>query len=103
AAGSRTLDRLARCLVDRQHVASVHTHTGDPVTDRLVDECRRMRLATHGRRDRPLVVVAEEDKRRLHHPREVRTLVERALTRRTVTEERDRTGALALQLLAPRK
>ena len=62
-----------------------------------------MRLRRQRRRDRPLVVVAEEDERCLHHAGEVRALVERALTRRAVAEEHDRARALALQLLAPRK
>ena len=103
AAGARTLDRLARRLVDREHVAAVDAHAGDPVADRLVDERLRVRLRRDRRRDRPLVVVAEENERRLHHAGEVRALVERALARRAVAEERDRARALALQLLAPRE
>src|SRR5207253_7955259 len=53
------------------------------------------------RRDRPLVVVAEEDERRAHHRREVRALVERALRGGAVAEVHDRDRALSLQLLSP--
>ena len=62
-----------------------------------------MRLRRQRRRDRPLVVVAEEDQRRLHHRGEVRAFVERALARRAVAEVDDRDRLLALQLLPPRE
>ena len=67
AAGARALDRLPRRLVDREHVAAVDAHAGHPVADRLVGERLGARLRGERRRDRPLVVVAEEDERRLHH------------------------------------
>src|SRR3954471_22079824 len=101
AATPRTLDRLARRLEDREHVAAVDADPGHAVADSLVDERRRARLRGDGRRDRPLVVVTEEDERRLHHAREVRALVEGALARRAVAEEDDCARALALQLLPP--
>ena len=60
-----------------------------------------MRLRLERRRDRPLVVVAEEDQRRLHHRSEVGALVEGALARGAVAEVGDRDGRVALQLLSP--
>ncbi len=60
-----------------------------------------MSLRLERRRDRPLVVVAEEDQRRLHHGREVRAFVEGAFAGRAVPEVRDRGGRRALELLAP--
>ena len=100
---ARALDRLARRLVDREHVAAVDAHARHPVADGLVGERLGARLRLERRRDRPLVVVAEEDQRRLHHRREVGALVEGALARRAVAEVRDRDGRVALQLLAPRE
>src|SRR6266508_4157336 len=77
--------------------------TASRVANGLVDERLGVRLRGDRRRDRPLVVVAEEDERRLHDGREVRALVEGALARRTVAEEGDRKRPLALQLLPPRE
>ena len=103
AAGARPLDRLARRLVDREHVAAVDAHARHSVADGLVDERLGVRLRLERRRDRPLVVVAEEDQRRLHHGREVGAFVEGALARRAVAEVRDRDSRVALELLAPRE
>ena len=103
AAGARTGDRLARRLVDGEHVAAVDADAGDPVADGLVDERLGARLRGQRRRDRPLVVVAEEDERRAGDGGEVRALVERALRRRAVAEVRDRDRRLAAQLLPPRE
>ncbi len=101
AARAPALDRLARRLEHREHVAAVHAHARDPVAGRLGGDRLRPRLRAHRRRDRPLVVVAEEDERRAHHGREVRALVEGALARRAVAEVGDRDRVLAAQLLAP--
>ena len=95
------VDRLARRLVDREHVRPVDAQARHPVPDRLVREGRRGRLRRERRRDRPLVVVAEEDYRRLHDPGEGRPLVERALGCRAVAEERERDAVLPFQLRAP--
>ncbi len=102
-AGPRARDRVPRRLVHGEDVASVDAHARNPVADRLVGERRRRRLGAERSRDRPLVVVAEEDHRRLHHPRERRALVERALRRRAVAEERERDTVLALEARPPRE
>ena len=81
-------DRLARRLVDGEHVAAVDARARNPVAGRLVDERLGLRLRRERRRDRPLVVVAEEDERRAHHGGEVRALVEGALGGGAVAEER---------------
>src|SRR5579884_4135510 len=103
AAGAGSLDGLPRRLVHREHVAAVDAHAGHPVPDGLVGERLRARLRLDRGRDRPLVVVAEEDQRRLHDSREIRALVERTFARRAVAEVRDRDGGIALQLLATGK
>ena len=74
---------------------------GHPVPDGLVRERLGRSLSLDRRRDRPPVVVAEEDERRAHHAGEVRPLVERALGGCAVTEVRNRHGVLSAQLLAP--
>src|SRR3954471_18865557 len=102
-ARARTLDALACRFVHGEDVGSVDAHARNPVTGCLVRELLRPRLRGDRRRDRPLVVVTEEDQRRARHAREVRSFVERALRGRAVAEERDRDGALAAQLLAPRE
>ena len=80
-------DGLARRLVDGEHVAAVDARARNPVAGGLVDERLGPRLRGERRRDRPLVVVAEEDERRAHHGREVGALVERALGGGAVAEE----------------
>ncbi len=94
--------RLDGRLVDGEHVTAVDAQTRHPVAGRLVGERLRAGLCGERRRDRPLVVVAEENDRRAHDGGEVRTLVEGALGCRSVTEVDDRTVAPALQLCAPR-
>src|SRR5437868_1656461 len=81
-AGARPLDGGARGLVDGEHVETVDPHARDAVADRLVGERVGARLRLERRRDRPLVVVADEDGRRVHHGGEVHALVEGALARR---------------------
>src|SRR5580765_7639197 len=99
--GSRTRDRLARRLVAGKDVGPVHPQARDAVADGLVGKCLRTRLRLDGSRDRPAVVVAEQDQRRPGDACEVRAFVERALGGRAVAEEGDRTRALTLQLLPP--
>src|SRR4051794_35164831 len=101
ASFARALDRFARRLEDREHVAAVDAHAGHPIPDGLVGERLGVRLRLERRRDRPLVVVAEEDQWRLHHRSEVGSLVEGALARGAVAEIRDRDRRVALQLLSP--
>src|SRR4051795_3267413 len=101
ATGGRPPGRLASRLVHREHVAAVDAHARHPVADGLVGKSLGARLRLERRRDRPLVVVAEENQRRLHDRREVGALVEGALARRAVAEVGDRDGRVALQLLAP--
>ena len=100
---ARALDRLARRLVHREHVEPVDANAGDPVADRLVGERRGTRLRRERRRDRPAVVVADEARPARPHRGEVDALVERALARRAVAEERHRDRRLAAQLLPPRE
>src|SRR5438067_7643793 len=60
-------------------------------------------LSAQRGRDRPLVVVAKQDQRRIHHRSEVRAFVKRALRGRAVAEEHDCAGRLPAQLLSPSK
>src|ERR671922_43955 len=100
-AGARPRHGLAGRLVHREHVSAVHAQAGHAVPDGLVGERLGPRLRLERRRDRPVVVVAEEDEWRPHHRREVGALVERALGGRAVAEVDDRARALAAQLLPP--
>ena len=52
-----------------KHIAAVDPDARNPVADRLVRQRLRRRLSRERRRDRPLVVVAEEDQRRAHDTR----------------------------------
>ena len=99
----RPLDGLTGRRVDREHVCAIHAHAGNAVADRLVGEGLGGRLRRERRRDRPLVVVAEEDEGRPHHGGEVRALVERAFRGGAVAEVDDRARTLTAQLLAPRE
>ena len=100
-AGASALDRATGRLVDGEDVATVYAHPRYSVPDRLVGEGRGGRLLRERRRDRPLVVVAEEDRRRLHDPREGRALVHGPLGGRSVAEVRDRDAVLALESRPP--
>src|SRR5207302_7093865 len=61
AARARAFHSFARGLVHSENVASVDTDAGHSVARRLVDQGLGMGLRGYRRRDRPLVVVAEED------------------------------------------
>src|SRR5688572_20024576 len=100
-AGARPGDAVSHCLVDREHVSSVDTYARDPVARRLVDERLRARLRRERRRDRPLVVVAEQHDGRAHHGGKVRALVEGALGGGAVAEEDERALRPAAQPLPP--
>ena len=99
--GPCALDRLARRLVDGEHVRAVDADAWHAVAGRLRGEVLRLRLRLERRRDRPVVVVAEEDQGRAHDGGEVGALVERALRGGAVAEVGDRAGVLAAQALAP--
>src|SRR5512133_3840437 len=81
---------LARGFVHGEDVEPVHPRGGHPVADRLVRESLGPGLRLDRRRDRPAVVVAEQDERRAHDGGEVRALVERTLGGGAVPEVRDR-------------
>ena len=77
---------------------------GHPVADRLVRERRARGLRRERRRDRPLVVVAEEDRpARCMTPANVAPSWNGALRRRAVAEDAIATRSLALQPRAPRE
>ncbi len=97
-------DPLAHRLVDREHVVPVDP---DRRACRSRRPCPTSRAAAvwalERRRDRPLVVVAEEDERRLDHRGDVRALVERALGGRAVAEERQRRPPRIPSAAGPRR
>ena len=101
--GSRTRDRLARRLVAGEDIGPVDAQPRDAVADSLVGKRLRTRLRLDGSRDRPAVVVAEQDQRRAGDACEVRAFVERALGRRTVAEEGDRTRRARPSASSPRR
>ena len=96
AAGTGPVDSLAGHRVDRLHVVAVDDEVLEPVARRAVG---RRPLDRGDRSDRGvlhvLVVLADEDDRRLPHDRQVQRLVERADVRRPVAEEADRDLAAA--------
>src|SRR3954468_2527594 len=102
-AGARACERVARGLVDSQHVAPVDAYSRHPVAGRLVDERSRTGLGRERRRDRPAVVVTEENDGGGHDGGEVGALVEGALRGGAVAEERDRTPRFVAELLSPRE
>src|SRR5436190_7223212 len=99
----RTRNRFAGRLEAGKHIRAVDAHPGHPIADRLVRKRLRAGLRLDGRRDRPTVVVAEQDERCAGDRCEVRAFVKRTFRRRAVAEEHDRRGTLALQLLSPRE
>ena len=80
------LDRGARDRVDRGDVVAVDVEAGHAVPDRLVGQGRGTGLARERDADRELVVLHEEDGRRLPDGREVEGLVRVALARGPVAE-----------------
>src|SRR5579871_1485688 len=54
-AAAGAVDRVARGLLDREHVEAVDGDAGDAVADRLVGERAGLRLRLERRRDRPAV------------------------------------------------
>lgn len=85
------LQRSLRDGVRRQHVVAVDTDAGEPETECALIE-RDPRLALDRLRDRPLVVLTEEDDRGVVGGREDEGLVDIALRRRTVAEVGDDRG-----------
>ena len=102
-AGARSLDGLARRLVDREHVASVDPDAGHPVADRLVGEASARPSAPRAASRSPTGCCCRRGSTgRLHDAREGRALVHGTLGGRAVAEVRDRDPVLALQPRAPR-
>src|SRR5262249_41433911 len=64
--GPGARNSIASDLIDGEHVPAVHPDARNAVTRRLVRKRLGRRLRRQRCRDRPLVVVAEEDERRPH-------------------------------------
>ena len=101
AAGDRSRARLRHRFAHREHVVAVDRLTREAEGLGLGCEALGPRLQPHRRRDRPRVVVAEEDDRRVEHSGEVAALVEVALRGGAVAEEDEDDALLAAQLHAP--
>src|SRR5437763_5424451 len=100
-ARARPAHGLDRSLVDREDVVAVHLHAREAVAGRPQREARRRRLQAARRRDRPLVVLHEEDDGDLLHAGQVEGLVEVALGGAAVADVGPHDRVLALQLETP--
>ena len=96
-AGAGAFDRLAHRLVDLHHVVAVDGAAGDPVRHRALRHLVHRGRVAEGRRERVLVVLADEDEGQLPHRGEVERFVEDALVRGAVAEEGDRDPARAVE------
>src|SRR5438552_2889421 len=76
---ARARDRLRRDVIDGHHVVAVHLDALEAISCRPQSEAAGCRLDPPRRRDGPLIVLEEEDDRRLHDSRQVQRLVEIAL------------------------
>src|SRR5205807_1744307 len=86
--GARELERT---------VVLVHLDALEAISCRPQSEAACCRLDPPRRRDGPLVVLEEEDDRRLHDSRQVQRLVEIALRGAAVADVRDHDGVLPTQ------
>src|SRR5712691_2660840 len=93
--------RLAHRGVYGEEVVAIALDAGEAVGDGFLRERLRGRLLRDGRGDRPPVVLAEKDDGSPHDSCEVGGLVEIALRRATVAEDRQHDARIALQLEAP--
>ncbi len=100
---SRAPTCRARRLDDREHVVAVDAHAGDPRRRALRGERLRRGLQPRRGGDRPPVVDARDDQRHPLHAGEVDRLVEVALRRRAVADERAHHAGVAAQLEPPRE
>ena len=96
-AGAGLLDRVAEHGEQRGHVVAVDPLAGHAVADALVRQRRRDGLAGQRHGDRVLVVLHEEDDRRVEDRGEVERLVEVALAGGAVAAHRHHDGVLALE------
>ena len=89
AAGARLLDRALRLAVDREHVGAVDDDAFEAVRLRAVGDVLGRVLEIRRRRVRPLVVVADEDDRKLARAGERHRLVHVAARRCAFAEPAD--------------
>ena len=98
-AGAR--HRLAHHVNDSEEIVAVDANTRDAVGDSLLGDRGRCRLQLARRRNRPVVVLAEEDDRRFHDAREVDGFVKVPLRRGALTEMHDDHIVFAAEAEAP--
>ena len=94
-------DRLAHHVDDGEEIVAVDLHAGEAVGDRLLRNRRRRRLQLARRGNRPVIVLAEEDDRRLDDAGEIGGLVKVALRRGALAEVDDDHIVFALEAEAP--
>ena len=96
AAGSRLVDRFLHREIDGNRVVAVQLHAGKSVRLGLDRDRLAGGLLRGGDADRPVVVLADEDDRRLEHAGEVHRHVEVALAGRAVAQVGRDHGPIAL-------
>ena len=101
ATGPRLVHGGLRGGVHREEIVAVESDAVHAVRPGLLGQGFRRGLFRDGDRDRPLIVLAEEDRRRLEHAGEVHPRVEVAFARRAVPEVRQADGVLLADLRSP--
>src|SRR5438445_1153347 len=103
AAAPRPRDRFGGDVKDGHDVVPVHLGALQAVSGRAQGEAAGRRLDPSRGRDGPLVVLEEENDRRLHDSRQVQRLVEIALRGAAVPDVRDHHRVLPAEAEAPRE
>src|SRR5216684_2582872 len=95
--------RLTHRGVHGEQVVAVALDAGEPVRHGFLSQRLGCGLLRDAGRDRPAVVLAEEDDRRFHDPGQVRGFVEVTLRRPAVAEDRKHDARVVLELESPRE
>src|SRR5206468_10287212 len=103
AAAPRLVRRRPRDGVDREEIVPIYTDAVEAVRQGLLSEGLRGGLAGDRNRDCTLVVLAEEDRRRLEDARKVPRGMAVAVARRAVPEGRQRDDVVLPHLRSARR
>src|SRR6185295_19475237 len=98
AAGAGARKRFADDLAYRDDVIAVDLNAGNPGSDRLLRQRPGRGLLFDRKRDCPMIVADDEDRRQIPHAGEIDRFVEIAFRRSAVAERTDRDARLAAQL-----
>ncbi len=99
----RPLHRFLRRHIHRQRIIPVDLNPIKPVRQRLLRNRLGSRLRMQRNRNRPLIILTEENDRQLVHPREVHGLMKVTFARRPVPEVTQHRVLLPAYLHPPRQ